>query len=101
MHSKYAKDGLVAISVNLDDPGKKEDREKAEKFLRAKKATLTNVMLDEKPEDWAKEPLKIEGLPTVFVFNPEGKIEVRFPNPDKEAFDYTDVEKVVKDLLKK
>jgi hypothetical protein len=101
MHNKYGKDGLVAISVNLDDAGKKEDRERAEKFLQAKKATLTNLILDEKSAFASQKPLEIESLPTVFVFNQEGKIEVRFPNPDKEAFDYGDVEKVVKRLLKK
>src|SRR5262245_1760802 len=105
MRNKYAKDGLVVISVNLDGPledkeESKKKREKVETFLKDKKSTLVNVMLDEKDDVWA-EKLNIEGLPTVFVFNPEGKIEKRFPNPDAESFTHEDIEKLATKLLKK
>src|SRR5262245_14031086 len=100
MHRKYAADGLVAISVNLDDPNKKEDKDKAIKFLQEKKATLTNLMLNEKPEVW-QDKLKIEGLPAVFVFNREGRREKKFGGSAEDTFEYKDVEKLVMELLKK
>lgn len=99
LQKKYGKD-LVAVSVNLDDPNDKEDRAKVEKFLNSKKATnIINVMLDEKEEVWKKK-LKVTSFPTVFVFNQEGKYEKRYPE-DKAEFDYTDVGKVVVELMKK
>jgi thiol-disulfide isomerase/thioredoxin len=109
LKKKYG-DDLIAVTVNLDDPNDAKLRERNEKTLQAKKATNTiNVLLDEKVEDWQKN-LKVESFPTIFVYNQSGTYEVRYPifklNPktgkDEELpFDYTDVAKVVADLLKK
>jgi len=99
LKKKYG-DDLVAITVNLDDPNDTKVRARNEKTLQDKKATNTiNVLLDEKEEVWQKK-LNVTGFPTIFVFNPEGKYEKRYPE-DKENFDYSDVAKVVADLLKK
>ncbi len=99
LKKKYGKD-LVAITVNLDDPNDKEVRAKNEKTLQAKKATNTiNILLDEKEDVWQTK-LKVTSFPTIFVFNPDGSYEKRYPE-DKENFDYDDVAKVVADLLKK
>ena len=62
MHSKYGKDGFAAISVSLDDPNEKGNKEKVVKFLESKKATFTNLILNEKAEDWQAK-LKIDGPP--------------------------------------
>lgn len=99
MQEKFAKDGLLVVSVNLDDPTDPEARERARKFLESRNANTVNVMLDEKPEV-AEKKLVIEGLPTVFVFNREGRY-ARFPNADKPDFDHGDIEKLVTELLKK
>lgn len=99
MHEKFARDGLLVVSVNLDDPADPEARPRAEKFLASKNASTVNVMLDEKPEV-AEKMLRIEGLPTVFVFNREGRY-ARFPSADKPDFDHADIEKLVTELLKK
>jgi hypothetical protein len=96
MSKKHAQDKFTAISVSLDDPGDKEARDKVIKFLQAQKATFTNLILDEKPEVW-QEKLNFDGPPSVFVFNPEGKLEKQF----KDEFTYTDVAKVVENLLAK
>jgi hypothetical protein len=96
MHSKYAKDGLVAMSCALDDPSNKKTGEKLLKFLEEKKATFTNLWLIEQPEDW-QEKLKIDGPPAVFVFGRDGKPVKKFT----ENFTYADVEKVVAELMKK
>jgi hypothetical protein len=97
MQRKYAKDGLVAISVSLDDPNEDNVKDKVTKYLRSQKATFTNLILDEKPEVWQKK-LKIEGPPCVFVFDRDGKIAKKFDSGEK----YEDeIEKFVADLLKK
>jgi hypothetical protein len=96
MQSQYAKDGLAAVSVSLDDTAEKDTRENVLKFLKAKKATFTNLILDEKPEVW-QEKLNIDGPPCVFVFNREGKVIKQY----KEGVDYGEVEKLVVEELKK
>jgi hypothetical protein len=96
MQSKYGKDGVVSISVSLDDPTDKEAQEKVRKFLESEKATITNFILDEKTEVW-QERLKIEGPPCIFIYGRDGKVAKKF----NEGQGYDDVEKVVLDLLKK
>jgi thiol-disulfide isomerase/thioredoxin len=97
LHAKHAKDGLVAISVSLDDPTEDEAKAKALKFLQAQKATFTNLLLDEKPEVWQAK-LKIDGPPLVMVFNRKGELEQRFVD---KAVDYAEIGKLVAELLSK
>lgn len=97
MHKQYAKDGLAAISVSMDDPSEKETKGKVLKFLESKKAGFENYILDEPPEVWTKK-LDFESLPCVFVFDREGKRVKQFKD---EEFTYRDVEKVVLEELKK
>ena len=94
MHNKYAKDGLAALSVSLDDPRDEKAQQRVIEFLRKQKATFTNLVLDEKTEVW-QEKLKFDGPPCVFVFNREGKWK-KFESPD-----YAEVEKYAVELLKK
>ena len=96
MQKKYANDGVVAVSVNLDDPNVEGAKDKARKFLVSQKATFTNLILDEKVEVWQKN-LKIEGVPCIFVFDRDGKVAKKFDSGEK----YDEVEKFVVDLLKK
>ena len=96
MQKKYAKDGVVAVSVNLDNPNVDGVKEKVQKYLASQKAAFTNLILDEKIEVWQKK-LKIEGPPCVFVFDREGKVAKKFDSGEK----YDEVEKLVVDLLKK
>ena len=98
MHKKYAKDGLAAFSCALDDPNAKDIKAKLLKFLKEKKATLTNLWLQESAEVW-QDKLAIEGLPAVFVFDRDGKPAKKFTADDN--FTYADVEELVAELLKK
>ena len=95
MQNKYGKDGVVAMSVSLDDPNEKDNKHKVLKFLESQKATFSNFILDEKPEYW-QEKLKIDGPPCVFVFNRDGKWTKFEPFPE-----YPEVEKLVVEYLKK
>ncbi len=98
MRNKWHKDGLVAISVNLD-PEYEKEKDRVIKFLEKGKATTINVHLDEDADFWGKKFENDGSLPTVFVFNRAGKY-VRFPSPEKPDFDYGDIEKVVVEFLK-
>jgi hypothetical protein len=68
MQRKYAKDGLVAISVSLDDPADEAARARALKFLESKGATFTNLLLNEEPEAW-QDKLSISGPPCLYFFD--------------------------------
>jgi thiol-disulfide isomerase/thioredoxin len=97
LHTKYAKDGVAVIAVNLDDPTDAAAREKAVKFLKDQKAAFTNLFIDpsEKPEDWFTR-LRIESIPAMFVFNREGKLEKRYVD---DVIKHDEVEKLVTQLL--
>ncbi len=96
MHKKYAASGLAAVSVSLDDPADQDVMKRVRQFLEDKKATFTNLVLDEKPEVWQAK-LRFDGPPSVFVFDREGKWR-QFTAND---LDYAAVEKLAVELLKK
>jgi thiol-disulfide isomerase/thioredoxin len=99
MHRKYANKGLAVISLSLDDPSDKAAVGEAEKFLKARKAAFTNVLLDENFGD-GFEKLSITVIPAVFVFGPDGKEVKRFTMDDpNNQFTYDEVEKAVVALL--
>jgi hypothetical protein len=92
---KYAKDGMVAVSVSVDELSEPDTKDKVLEFLTKVGATFTNVILDEPPEFWQKQ-LHFDIVPCVFVFNREGKW-TQF----KDEVNYEDIEKLVVELLKK
>jgi hypothetical protein len=98
MQRKYANDGVVALSVSLDDPADKEVDARILKFLRAKDADFTNLRLDELSELWS-ERLKIDIPPAVFVFDREGRLAGKFELEKANYEKY--VEPLVDQLLKK
>ena len=98
MQRKYGKEGVVAISVSLDNPDDKEVDERILKFLRAKDAEFTNLRLDEPSELWS-ERLKIDIPPAVFVFDREGRIAGKFETEKANYEKYVDP--LVEQLLKK
>lgn len=99
MHRKYASKGLAVISLSLDDPSDKAAIDDAEKFLKARKAAFTNILLEENFGD-GFEKLKINAIPAVFVYGPDGKEVKRFTMDDpNNQFTYDEVEKAVVALL--
>jgi thiol-disulfide isomerase/thioredoxin len=98
LHEKYSKEGVVCVSLSLD----KEDRHAAAlAFLKKQRATFSNYRLDEEDEVW-QEQFDLNGPPAVLVFDRGGKLARKFDHNDPDVnFDYSDVEKLVKDLLAK
>jgi len=94
LHSKYAMEGLTAISVSLDEPEEKGKKERVVSFLTNTKATFTNFILDESQEFWQKK-FDFMGPPCVFVFNRQGKWK-QF----KDIENYQEVEKYAVKCLK-
>jgi thiol-disulfide isomerase/thioredoxin len=97
LHQRYAKDGLVCISVTVDAPGRRDD---ALKFLTKTNATFANFLIDEKPDVW-QDKWKLYGPPAVFVFGRDGRRAAKYDSNDPDQhYTYDDVEKLVKDLLR-
>jgi hypothetical protein len=99
MHRKYAKDGLVALSVSLDDPADAAARSRALAFLKKQGAAFTNVVLDEKPELY-QEKLKIDGPPCIYIFNRDNRFAVKRDGTGEAGrIDYEIFEKRIVELL--
>ena len=99
MHKKFGSKGLAVISLSLDDPADSAAVKEAERFLKEKNATFTNVLLDENFGE-GFDKLNINAIPAVFIFGPDGKELKRFTMDDpKNQFTYDEVEKAVADLL--
>jgi thiol-disulfide isomerase/thioredoxin len=95
LHQRYAKAGVVCVSVSLDEV-KHHDRALA--FLQSQKAAFPNYLLDEGEAVWDK--LDLKSIPAVFVFGRDGKLARKFTNDDPDnQYTYADVEKFVKQLL--
>jgi peroxiredoxin len=97
MRDEFAKDGLVVITVSLDENAQsKEVQEKVQKLLETKKASqFTNLILDEKLEAW-QQKLKFDGPPSFFIFGRDGKLIKHFKND----FEFEDVKKLVVESIK-
>jgi thiol-disulfide isomerase/thioredoxin len=97
LHGDHAKNGLVCMSVSVDDP---DDKAAALKFLKREKASFENLLLDEAPEKYQKE-LNFASVPTVLIYGKDGKLAKKFnATKPEEAFTYKDVRKIVEELLK-
>jgi len=94
MHRKHAKDGLVCITVSVDET---DNGPKALAFLNKQGAQFPNFIIDEPTEVWQKA-LDVGFPPNVIVYGRDGKRVKKFTSD--ESFTYEDVEKVVEPLLK-
>jgi hypothetical protein len=96
MHQELSKDGLVVISLTIDEP---EDRGNALEFLTKQKATFQNFLLEDKDrtEKAGDEKFYHSSPPIVHVFDRAGK-KVKVFEGKKEA---EGVEGLVKELLGK
>lgn len=102
MQHKFAKDGLVSVSVSFDklDETLKTNEQRTEKVLKRLeklKSDLVNVILDES-WDLANQKLRISSIPSVYVFNRQGKW-AQFGGKDGEVVDPPAIEKLVVQLL--
>jgi cytochrome c biogenesis protein CcmG, thiol:disulfide interchange protein DsbE len=89
MNSRYSRDGLVVIGVNVD-----AERGDADRFLRAVPLEF-DVVFD--PEGGLAQRFKVQGMPSSFVFDRAGKlVESRIGFRDAQKADH---EATLKKLL--
>jgi thiol-disulfide isomerase/thioredoxin len=92
LHHNGASRGVVCMSVSVDPAARKEA---ALKFLQSQGAAFANFLLDEDPSLWTKR-WGIETIPTVFVFDRDGRRAGKFTGDD---FNYDAVKDLVRRLL--
>ncbi|MCE9534466.1 MAG: TlpA family protein disulfide reductase [Planctomycetes bacterium] len=73
LHRKYARQGLAVVTVSIDDISDPQVQERIRMFLRSQQASSRNLLLAEKPEVWI-EKLKMNSVPTMFLFDREGRL---------------------------
>jgi thiol-disulfide isomerase/thioredoxin len=95
LHKQYGPDKIACISVTVDD-NEPKPKAAALKFLKAREATFTNLLLDEPAEDWQKK-FGAGAVPIVMVYGRDGKLVQKFTADEKE-FSYKDVFKVLESL---
>ncbi|MFO0865452.1 MAG: hypothetical protein U0744_12505 [Gemmataceae bacterium] len=71
MQSKHGPEGLVILTVSIDDP---EERDQTLAALKKRNITLPNYFLHEPPEVWQKR-LRFDASPCVYVFDRGGRWE--------------------------
>ena len=99
MHRKYSGKGLQVVSLSLDDTSDPKAVEEARKFLQEKKATFSNILLDEE-FGVGFEKLEINAIPAVFLYGPDGKLVKKYTMDDpNNQFTYEQVEKDVVSIL--
>ena len=96
MHERYAKDGLICISVSVDEPA---DRDKALAFLKGQRAAFPNFLLEEETQLW-QDKFDLNAPPAVFVFDRNNRRAGKFDygDPNKQ-YSYADVQELVRELL--
>lgn len=97
LHEKYSRDGLACVSLTVDST---DDHGKALEFLKKRKATFANYLIDETTEEW-QDKLGIGNPPQALVFDRDGKRVQKFPNDAGNEYTFEDVEKAFLPLLKK
>ena len=95
MHKKYGKDGLVVLSVIIDQ--EQADREEAIKFLKKLQVPFSNFIIapDENRDRWEEE-LKLGIFPVSDLYARDGKLQERL-----EAVEPEEMDKKVEEALKK
>ena len=96
LQQKYGKDGLAVVSVSVDDVTDPEVRERVKAFLQQQHATTRNLLLAEKPDIWIAK-LKMNSIPSMFLFDRQGRLINRWTGND---LDLNVIEKRIEELLK-
>ncbi len=99
LHHKYGDQGLNVVSLSLDDPLETKDVEAARAFLLEKKAVFANYLMNEDIAEGYNH-LKINAIPAVFVYGPDGQEIKRFTLDDVDnQFTYEQVDAYIQDLF--
>jgi hypothetical protein len=112
MHDKYGKDGLVVLTVTLDEDVEATPEERARnrakigKYLTKKKLPFATYDLDFDPKKPPQALSFRDGVPRLFVFNRDNQYTLRLPvvNEKREVLKEVEpepIEKAIAEAVKK
>jgi thiol-disulfide isomerase/thioredoxin len=95
---KHEKDGLVVLSMTMDDP---DDQEKALAFLKEKDARIGNYITKSGSESFEAFNIPDGSLPHYKVFDRSGALHKTFMNDlvNQKGIDPADIDKTIAELL--
>jgi len=97
MQREHGKDGVVCLSVSVDEKEREAD---ARSFLVDQNATFANYRLEGPEREWQKR-WGFRSPRAMFVFDRLGRRVAQLDeNPGKATFTPEDVEKVIKEVLR-
>lgn len=97
MHQRYAKDGLVCMTVSVDEV---KQQKAALDFLKKVGAAFPNYLLDEEVSLW-QDKWDLSAPPAVFVFDRKNQRAAKFDTSDPDKpYSSDDIEKLVQKLLR-
>ena len=101
MHNQYKDQGVVFVSLLLEDPEEPQAIQMAIKFLNKQQADFDHYFMDENLMQ-SFEKLDLLGIPAVFIYDRDGQQAYRLTNdnPNKQ-FTEADVQAAIETLLKK
>ena len=102
LHRNYAQEGLVVISVSIDDMHRgdyQQTRGRIQDFLQRQGAEFTNLILDEQ-HDLRQEKLRVKSIPCYYVFNRQGKWTQFGGNENAEKLDNAAMDRMIVGLLR-
>src|SRR5262249_50298807 len=112
MHDKYGKDGLVILTVTMDEDAdasaeeRAANRAKVSKYLAQKKLPFPTYDLNFDPKKPPSTLTFSDGVPRVFVFNRDNQYSLRLPvlNDKREVVKEVEpdaIEKAIVEAVKK
>ncbi|MFN4260666.1 MAG: TlpA family protein disulfide reductase [Gemmataceae bacterium] len=97
MQKEFGKDGLVIVTLNIDNPMRPETIERAEQFLTAQGAgALINLTWNTEDLRAWRDHMNFDGIPHTYVYNRDGQKVEEFSGLQTQ-----NVHKLVEELLKK
>jgi len=95
LHNKLGKDGLVVLSVNVDDPNDKDAQKGARAFFKKQKASFPCLFFKSAKElEKTSKHYDVDSIPHVVIYDRQGKVA-------EEDADVDELEEAVQKLLKK
>ncbi|WP_020471663.1 TlpA family protein disulfide reductase [Zavarzinella formosa] len=94
LQKKYGKQGLLVITVSVDQAGDTEAMAGARQFLAQYRAETRNVHLKDPVALWASK-WKTSSVPLMFLFDQQGRMIERYDG----RVDFASMDRQIRDLL--
>jgi hypothetical protein len=96
MRDKFKGRDFAAITISIDNPADREEREKVDRVLSEKHVTAPAYILKEPREETLKRLGDIEGPPCLYLFNRDNRYVRKYVGEEDFKVIEAEVEKLLK-----